>query len=563
MLTRLVFGCALLLVCVVNDGDAPPRSSPPVTFVPVQVSSRFAAAIADGALSYACAPFSQYLADFFKARSLPFEASLLRKDEHGSCHIFYEPSLRGFGASPVNAPAAELFFNIDALALLTGRPEKIGDSLDIAREILSEVKRPLAVTLNVGIPGHEAYYERALRLRFGACADRFTLHHVPLGKVDPWIQDFMKSGQFGSARKILISRRAFEGNPENGAAFQPMLDSFPEPEFVRSKLSFEGGDLAFVRDPIDRRLTMFYGTSAQEYWGAGLTRDEFEYVLKLEFGAAKAIYAGGVTPHVDYHLKFLRTGRIALLAEPVSGNLQLARAALAILLRSYPEPRPAQLTGLARILSPAGDVLRPNAGQIIEATRRASAAPGLWKVQVSDQTRRQIDDFVRQHCPANPLACVQGENLSNMLDDHPDILAHWVRSGTSLNMQDKLALRLFEIIRRQASPPDDAARAALDQQAEVLQTLGYRVIRVPWLPGDGAPLSQWPGISYTNSVEIDDLLFVPEMGFEKVEAGWFDRLQRALGDSYRVVALPAQRLLIDNGGLHCAMAIARENTPND
>ena len=543
-----------MLVMLSLSGCARRSAAPAVTLVPVRASSRFPEAIAEGALYHACAPDRETLESYLRTHNAPFEAALVKAEAGGFCHVFYQPTIPGFEAFPENAHVSEVFLNVDALALLTGRRDLIGDSLDLARKILCEVKRPLRATLGVGTSGHELLYERALVSRFGRAASRIVLHPVNTDVVDPWVQDFMKPGHVGSARVMLVSRRAFEGHPENGDAFAPMLESFLQPGFVRSKLSFEGGDLAFERDPGSGRLVLFYGNSAQTYFGESLTREEFEYVLRVEFGAEKALFAGGVTPHIDYELKQLLNHRVALLAEPVCGNLALARAAVQVLRRILSEPQRAQLANLTDLLFEDDDALARNRDRIVDAARRATADRNVWASHAGEASRGQIEDYVKLQCPANPAQCITGDNLSLLLEKHEELLKEWVRVGTEVNLQENLALRLLEVIRRQASGCDDNVREALDRQAALLEELGYRVVRVPWIQGDGAPNSPWPGVSYANCVDIDDTLFVPEIGLGKVEAEWLDGLARQLRGQYRVVPTLATRLLIDNGGVHCAVA---------
>ena len=507
-------------------------------------------------MSWACAPAQRELESFFRANHAAFEPSLLTRNDHNFCHIYYRPTISGFEADPVTAPVSGLFFNIDTLSFLTDRAEEIGDSIDVARSILSRVGRPLAVTLNVGIGGHERQYDHALQFYFGSSPHNFARHLTAAGELDPWVQDFLKSGRSGGQRKILVSRRAFEGQPANGELLEPMIDSFQEPPFVRSKLSFEGGDLSFVRDP-DGRLTMFYGASAQEYWGSALTRQEFEYVLRVEFGAARAVYAGGITPHIDYSLKLLPRAKIALVAEPVCGNQQVARAAMSVLLNAHPDRRD-RLSPLAALLTSGPAALTERRGRILEIANGLSASHSEWKPRVNPAVQREIEDYVRHQCPGDPLRCLDAEHLPALLDAHPALLRDWVRIGAGVRVTELMGLRLLEVIRRQVAGCDDAVQLGFDNKARMLESMGYRVVRVPWLGGDGAPASPWPGISYVNAVDIDDMLFVPEIGLGDVEREWIDRLQQQLQGQYRVVPVRATRLLLDNGGIHCAVAVSRK-----
>ena len=225
--------------------------------------------------------------------------------------------------------------------------------------------------------------------------------------------------------------------------------------------------------------------------------------------------------------------------------------------RTTADSRPVVLSHLEALLRSDPTALSKNRNQILGAANEASASWDQWRPHADRGIEREIEDYIRQQCPGNPLRCLDGENLPTLIDNHATLLKDWIRIGSSVHTKELLAARLLEIVRRQATGCDAPARAGLDDKAKMLDSIGFRVIRVPWIEGDGAPASPWPGVSYVNAVDIEDKLFVPEMGLGKVEEGWFDSLQGQLRREYRVVPVRATRLLLDNGGLHCAVALAR------
>src|SRR5262249_587713 len=148
-----------------------------------------------------------------------------------------------------------------------------------------------------------------------------------------WPQDYLKSGSSKGERKILLPYRLYEGKRDYGELYEPLLDGLNEQRFVRSKLSWEGGDLQFVLDPKNPRKTiLFYGQSGRAYWGQGLTAEEYAYVLKLEFGADSAVDLSDFVSHADYLVSFIPRENIALVSEPLRDNYSVAGTAVERLL---------------------------------------------------------------------------------------------------------------------------------------------------------------------------------------------------------------------------------------
>jgi hypothetical protein len=83
-----------------------------VTVTPLRADPDFPDAAAADALSLACAPSDQELAAFFRGREIPFEPALIRSSKSRLCHLYYEPSVRGFRALPDNAPISEIFLDL-------------------------------------------------------------------------------------------------------------------------------------------------------------------------------------------------------------------------------------------------------------------------------------------------------------------------------------------------------------------------------------------------------------------------------------------------------------------
>lgn len=484
------------------------------------------------------------------AQGLPFQPNLVRKDANGYCHIHYEPTVRGFKVAAEDFTVSELFFNVDTLAFLSHRDRVIGDSLNVSQSILRQVGQPLLVTLSLNASYPERFYQDAAKYAYGETSKhQFRFQHNPAEEYDPWIQDYLKFGHANGQPKALLTHRAFEGSREMGRILEPMLDSFRDERFVRSKLSFEGGDLQFGLHPTDRsKLVLFHGTAGKQYFGDSLSNDEYAYVMRLEFGADESVYLGDVTPHVDYTLALLPADNIALVARPECSNPEVARASVGMLRDEYAGAVPPELAELERLLTRF-----PAKAETLEAIQAAKGAHSAWKAQVDPAVRERIGAYVGANCPNNPRACVSAEAIPQLLQNHMKLLEDWVEAGAQVRMKEAMNANLLALIEQQVAGCDTSKISKLDADGQLLKDMGYRVVSVPWISGNGS----WPGISYVNSALIEHTLFVPQLGLGKVEGDWMQKLGSDLPLSYKIVPVPARFLLLRNGGIHCALAFGR------
>ncbi|MBL8231327.1 MAG: agmatine deiminase family protein [Bryobacterales bacterium] len=529
-----------------------------MTLHPVPLSAKYPGAAVPGSLQRACSADKQQIGAYFSQKGFPFSSALVREMDGSLCHIAYEPALPGFQAAAEDDAVSSLYFNIDPLPFLAGRTEPVGDSLDIATAILAQSPRRLEVTLALGALPSEQLFREAVRRHFGTPPHAIHSHHAPAnGEHAPWMQDFLKPGRRGRQEHILVTRRAFEGVADHAARLDSVLDSFRAPVFERSNLSWEGGDLQFARHPKDdNKLVMFYGTSMKQYWGESLTREELEYVLRREFGADEAVYLDDVTPHADYLLSLLPERQTALVAKPVCGDLRVARAALDVLLHHHAGAAPTELQRLDSLLPAHGTMPHPPA-ELREALENAAAARKHWKAPRNTGVESRVLSFVQANCPGDPAACVAAERLPQLLDQQPALLRDWVDAGGSIRLANLLNQRMLELMESQTSGCADLAAKA-DLAAAHVARLGFRVIRIPWLPASAENRQEWAGISYANAARIDETLFVPAFGLEPVEKEWFAQLRSELPSGYKLVPVPARFLLLENGGLHCAIAFGRQ-----
>jgi hypothetical protein len=525
-----------------------------VVFEPVPASTRWADAAEPGALRLACARSDPELAALFESEGLPFRPELVRREPPRVCHVFYRPTVPGFRAAPDDEPVTGLLFDTDPVLYLAAGSRNRDEPVGVMREVLGRIPRPLDVSILTHRTHDPAAYEKATQRNFGDTTHRVTLLDRGVDRTFWWVQDWVKAGASGRGPAILVPRRIFEGKPETGEGFAPMLDRFASREgFVRSRLSWEGGDLQFTRDPRDpRRLVLFHGGSAKPYWGETLTAGEFEYVLSVEFGADRAVDLGGLAPHVDYFVSFLPKAGLALVGVPVSGDLAVARAALDALLARVAGRRPEALVELRdRLSSPTPDLER--ARQALQRARRQQAD---WRLAVDPTLPERMRSLVAQVCPG-ATDCLSPANQLRLIEADPDTFESWVHATQSARDEPAVIAAHLDVVKGQLDPvPETVRRRALEKIGE-LEATGFRVVRVPAFRVDLNGPRDWPGITYVNALVVGQQVFVPRFGLGEVEDRLLHDVGAELPTGYSIVPVEAQRVLIRNGGLHCLAGLVR------
>jgi hypothetical protein len=358
--------------------------------------------------------------------------------------------------------------------------------------------------------------------------------------------------------QALVTRLAFEGRMRDGALMKPMLDSLEAGRFERSKLSWEGGDLQFILSPNDsRRLILIYGKSARRYWGAQLTPAEYEYVLKLEFGADEAADLSDVTSHVDYFVNFLPEDHIALVSQPERENFEIARAAARVLADHYRLVRQAEVSELERLLSDKERALGRDLQTIRTILGAIAAKSRNWPIPFDAGVAERLHAYVESACSGNSMDCASSDQIGRLLAREPALLRDWAKGSISARTTEVLASRIVSIIESQLPGFQGSMQPIVDRYARKLETLGFRVVRVPRLAGDPVLQPRWPGVSYVNANLIDRTLFMPEFGLGEPEWALFDRVRAAIPEKYRIVPVYARHVLLYNGGLHCVTGLIR------
>ncbi|MGH9324320.1 MAG: agmatine deiminase family protein, partial [Vicinamibacteria bacterium] len=429
------------------------------------------------------------------------------------------------------------------------------------KAMLPLIPRRLGISLGVVKAYDEELFRRASDFHFPDTIHDVAFRNGETDLVSPWVQDYLKSGTAGRDRRILVTRLLYEGSAENGVLFRPLLDSLREERFVRSKLSWEGGDLQFVRHPRDPEKTvLFYGNAGKNYWARLLTAEEYRYVLKLEFGAEEAVRLSDLAPHVDYFISFIPNENIALVSEAERGNIALALGALRALRERFGDAAPPSLGELERLLSLPESEIRKNVGAVKRALQQAKNAE--WPDQMDPALGARIQRYVEQHCPRVQANCMSLVGRRKMLAEDPELFRDWTTAGWAAKSQNVFVPYSLALVESQLPGFPNRLKDRMEEKVGEVEALGFRVIRVPRVSGEADLGLPWAGISYVNNLLVDNLLFVPAFGLGPAEDQIFERLERALPEPYRVIPIFSRHMILYNGGVHCIVGIVRTPEPS-
>lgn len=538
------------------NGSPASSSQATVRIEPIQVDKSYEQSVEPGSLGFACADDAGQLESFFGSRTLPFDQGLLRARRGKRCHIFYEPTIRGFRVDVDDQPIRELFSDVETSNLLSRRSRRIGDSLDMLKTMLPLIPRPLEIHLGVVKAYDDELYQRASNFHFRGTIHKLSFRNGETDVVSPWVQDYLKSGTAGSQRVILVTRLLYEGSVENGILFRPLLDSLRQERFVRSKLSWEGGDLQFVRHPkYPEKTVLFFGNAGKNYWARYLSPEEYQYVLKLEFGADEAVRLADLAPHVDYFISFIPDENIALVSQPERGNMALALGAVRALRERFADDAPAPLRDLEQLLSLGETEFRKNVNAVKRALQRAKDAE--WPEPMDTTLAARIRRYVDRHCPQVESDCMSVAGRRKMLVEDAELFRDWTTAGWEGKSQRVFVPYSLALVESQLPGFPNRHRDRIEAKAREVEALGFRVIRVPRVSGEADLGLPWAGISYVNNLLVDNLLFVPAYGLGAAEDQIFDDLQRSLPQRYRVVPVFSRHMILYNGGVHCIVGIVR------
>lgn len=524
-----------------------------VQLTPLSQPSAFAEATDADALSYACAGDTATLSQFFAAKQLPFEPTLVRpRGASAACHVYYEPTLKGFRASRDNAKIQALYIAVDPLSFFL-RSDLAGYSLDIAKSVLSRLPRPINVRLGVAGNFDQSLWTPAAVTHFAGYPHQFSFFDSGAAESHPWAQDHIKAGELNGQLRVLIPRRLFEGRPEDGELTKGLLSRLEQERFVRSKLSWEGGGLQFVADPRNPSRTIMALGGGMRYWGEELSQQEYVYVLRVEFGADEVLDLSAIGPHADYLVTFLPADNTALVSTMVRQSGEAARAAAFALLDSFGDEKPAAVRRLASLLAEWPAVLSDRPPPVMTAIAQARRALDQLDPENDQELDGLMNKYVAQHCPGNPAACFDGSQADRLFQTDPELARRAAAQSAAQAVNSSLRPMLLDLIEAQTSIAAWKETPLLDDAVRQLENFGFRVVRVPHLSG-----GEGTSVSYVNSLLFDRRLFVPSLGLGGYEERLFAKLKNDLGGRYEILPVNARTALSMDGGVHCVFGILRE-----
>jgi len=556
MRTKLI--PAALLILGLQMVSIPALRAATVSVREVAADIQYPEGAEQGAIKFVCAESEDLLREVFQAEGRPFESSLVRKAGGERCHIWYEPTLEGFRADPDDSQVKALMFDVDTLSFLSGRTEVVGDSLDVVKQILPHIERPLEIILGVNSSLEDEWYEGALKQHFKALPHNVSFQETTATLTNPWVQDYVKSGKVGEDSVALVPRRLLEGSAEYGEKYTAFLDELDGSFFVRSRLSWEGGDLQFLSHPANPEETIiFYGDTAKNYWGKEISKEEYAYILKMEFGADHAVDLSGLAPHIDYFVSFIPESGIALVSEPITGSQALAYSALETLGQRLKSPYTNEIMKMAQSLSVGVLEFRKSRSEIRKAIDKLKESQGQLEIEEKLGMQERLEAYIRENCSEDPERCFSGPRQQKMFEEDLPLLRDMVASAAVMRSDMAQIPVLLSVIESQLPDyeiPDTELRR---RKIAELEALGLKVITVPRIAGDKSLNVPWSGISYVNNLLIDDCLFIPVMGMKEIERLFVEDLNIQLNNKYKVVPVYARDLILNNGGIHCATGIIR------
>lgn len=551
------FGLVLSFLWLITPWPAA-GAEPSLTFLPVAPVPRFQDAVAKDALRYLCSPDLEQLREYFTERKLPFVGTMVSRKQKRYCHIYYEPSVPGFRAHTESNRVQGLVFTVDSRRFLAPHESSMGDSLDVAKRILEVVERPLDVVIQSKAEVSGKWQDAAKASFLPNRSHRIHLRDNPTEQPNVWAQDYVKSGDVSGKAHTLVTWKTYEGKGRYGEAFNAMLHSLESEGWHRSKLSWDGGDIQFGVNPrVPGRTMLFYGDSARLYWGQSLKPEEYEYVLKLEFGADDAINLSGLATHIDYFVSILPDAKTLMVSKEMRGNLELSQAAVELLIERFgPSPLFSLLKErFATEDSAFGSGNAATLSTLAEARKAYPAFDPLVKVDVFERFRA----YWNRNCQEDEALCTSGEGFERMLERDPALAKDWVAEATLLKSAPHLAASLVALLSSQMESAKSARERLAESKIKELRKRGFDIVEVPQITGDGDGGIRWAGISYVNSAIIDNYVFVPEFGLGAAESKIMDNLQEALPAPFVVVPVYARNSLVLNGGVHCVVGFRRSS----
>lgn len=277
--------------------------------------------------------------------------------------------------------------------------------------------------------------------------------------------------------------------------------------------------------------------------------------MRTEFGAERGVDLSRFGPHADYLVSFLPGREAVLLAEPVTEDPALAKAAAEQLMQLYGADAPPSLKSLVSIVKQLGVYEAEDPGvirRLFAELRRALPAVAAGEDR---ELSAALTAHAERHCRNDRTSCFSTEGKQAMLASDPELLRRLADAAADYMLRNLLAPALLDLIEGQFPAEDGLNREVLEGKRIEMERLGFRVVRAPYLLSPDVN-SGWPGVSYVNLLATDELVFVPTFGLGRFEEQLLAKLAKKL-PGYRLIPVDSRYSLAYNGGLHCTFGMVR------
>lgn len=353
----------------------------------------------------------------------------------------------------------------------------------------------------------------------------------------PWAQDNGKAGIAGvdpnkSLRAAILAPR-FASQSEDDSIFVPgdsyLMDGFRAAgiEVVHSPLHFQGGNLLPVNDAVSGKRILLVG-EAEIYRNTalGLSRDQVLEAFRIEFGVDACVIIPAASHHLDYDISVRsQPGKVMAFVNDATAAARL------IALRGI------DALELCRGLSPA------------EAKDVREQLSARKDTQVCRTLFRAIERF-RNAQSRFPISIV--EKFATAKTDSPQgnfqcfLVALDVLASLSKNAdapKDKATQQYYDALRE--------VQSATQRQVDVLEKLGWKIVRIPSMP------DLYRSINYLNGIHDRTRFVMPMVGgfYDSVDRAALGAFKEALGPDIKISGILCGASERNHGAVHCVVSV--------
>src|SRR5690606_16222697 len=153
---------------------------------------------------------------------------------------------------------------------------------------------------------------------------------------------------------------------------------------------------------------------------------------------------------------------------------------------------------------------------------------------------------IESNCSDDIEACFDPEGRRSLLASNRELLRRALDVLIDAEAEQIVHWQLLDLLEAQLPGMVYSVDEKFVRVARELKGRGFKVIRVPWLYGDGRTKS-WPGVAYANLLAFEKKLFVPQYGLGQAEAGYLGLMRKRL-PGYEIIPVPARMGVAANGG---------------